>query len=149
MERRRCPTASGNVIIQLRRFRTMEVSSRSMASILFDESRHEWALADGSLLYVLGDPGGHSGPGRDLAWRHVSNYCRLLDELRAAFPDLIIENCTGGGGRIDLGMLRRTHTTWLSDNVNQRVRLGMFMAATSFLRRSSARTGWSSHPTIQ
>lgn len=84
-------------------------------------------------LRELGDPSGCSGPGRDLAWRHVTNYYRILDEVRAAFPDLIIENCAGGGGRIDLGTLRRTHTTWISDNVNQLVRLGMFMSATSFL----------------
>jgi alpha-galactosidase len=84
-------------------------------------------------LRELGDPSGRSGSGRDLAWRHVRNYYRLLDEVRAAFPDLIIENCAGGGGRIDLGTLRRTDTSWISDNVNQLVRLGMFMGATSFL----------------
>lgn len=84
-------------------------------------------------LRELGDPSGRSGPGRDLAWRHVASYYRLLDEVRAAFPDLIIEGCAGGGGRLDLGILRRTDTTWLSDNANQLVRLGMFMSGTSFL----------------
>lgn len=81
----------------------------------------------------LGDPTGESGPGRDLVWRHVNNYYRMLDELRTEFPDLIIENCAGGGGQIDLGTLRRTDTTWISDNVDQVVRLSMFMGATSFL----------------
>jgi alpha-galactosidase len=79
----------------------------------------------------LGDPTGESGPGRDLLWRHINNYYRILDELRAEFPNLIIENCAGGGGRIDLGLLRRTDTTWISDNVNQKARLSMFMGGTS------------------
>jgi hypothetical protein len=46
-------------------------------------------------------------------------YCRglyrLLDELRRAHPGLIIENSAAGGRRVDLGMLRRTHLNWLSD----------------------------------
>lgn len=81
----------------------------------------------------LGDPSGRSGPGRDLAWRHLTNYYAILDELRAAYPALIIEGCASGGGRVDLGMLRRTHTTWISDNINQLVRLAMFFDGTSFL----------------
>ena len=81
----------------------------------------------------LGDPTATTGSGRDLVWRHVTNHYRVLDELRAAFPNLIIENCAGGGARIDLGMLRRTDTTWVSDNVDQLSRLGMFMDGTSFL----------------
>ncbi len=82
---------------------------------------------------ALGDPSGASGPGRDLVWRHVTSYYRLLDEVRTAFPDLIIENCAGGGGRIDLGLLRRTDTVWISDNVDPLYRLSIFMGGTSFL----------------
>jgi alpha-galactosidase len=82
---------------------------------------------------ALADPSGVSGPGRDLVWRHVNAYHRILDEVRAAFPDLIIENCAGGGGRIDLGLLRRTHTTWISDNVDPLFRLSMFLGGTQFL----------------
>jgi alpha-galactosidase len=91
----------------------------------------------------LGDPTGDSGPGRDLVWRHVNTYYRILDEVRAEFPGLIIENCAGGGGRVDLGLLRRTDTTWISDNVNQKARLSMFMGALPSCHRSCARTGWS------
>ena len=49
---------------------------------------------------------------------HIEGYYRWLDELRAAYPDLIIENCASGGLRFDLGILAHTHTTWLSDVVN-------------------------------
>lgn len=40
---------------------------------------------------------------------------RLLDELRRRHPHLEIETCSGGGGRIDLGILDRTDRVWASD----------------------------------
>ncbi|WP_382308180.1 alpha-galactosidase [Herbiconiux sp. UC225_62] len=39
----------------------------------------------------------------------------LLDELRRRHPGLEIETCSGGGGRIDLGILERTDRVWASD----------------------------------
>ena len=39
----------------------------------------------------------------------------LLDDLRARYPHLEIESCSSGGGRIDLGILERTHRVWPSD----------------------------------
>jgi alpha-galactosidase len=39
----------------------------------------------------------------------------LLDELRRRHPALEIETCSGGGGRIDLGILDRTDRVWASD----------------------------------
>ncbi|GAB3152018.1 alpha-galactosidase [Microbacterium neimengense] len=40
---------------------------------------------------------------------------RLLDELRRRHPGLEIETCSGGGGRVDLGILERTDRVWASD----------------------------------
>jgi len=40
---------------------------------------------------------------------------RLLDELRARHPNVEIESCSGGGGRVDLGILERTDRVWTSD----------------------------------
>lgn len=40
----------------------------------------------------------------------------LLDRLRKAFPNLEIESCSSGGGRIDFGILERTQRVWLSDS---------------------------------
>ncbi len=39
----------------------------------------------------------------------------LLDDLRAAHPDVEFETCASGGGRIDFGILRRTSRAWTSD----------------------------------
>jgi alpha-galactosidase len=48
-------------------------------------------------------------------WRYYENWYRIIDNTRKRFPNLIIENCAGGGGRTDLGMTSRTHFTWISD----------------------------------
>ncbi|HHF2897436.1 TPA: glycoside hydrolase family 36 protein, partial [Vibrio alginolyticus] len=40
---------------------------------------------------------------------------RLLDELYAAHPEVEIESCSSGGGRIDFEILKRTHRFWASD----------------------------------
>ena len=48
---------------------------------------------------------------------HYLSYYAWLDEVRARHPDLIIENCSSGGLRFDLGIMAHTHTNWLSDVV--------------------------------
>lgn len=47
---------------------------------------------------------------------------RLLDALRSAHPDVEIESCASGGGRIDLGILRRVDRVWTSDTNDPLVR---------------------------
>jgi len=58
------------------------------------------------------DHGHQSGMG---LWAHMENYTALLDELRARYPHLIIENCSSGGMRLDLTMLSHTDVSFLSD----------------------------------
>jgi alpha-galactosidase len=48
--------------------------------------------------------------------RYTQNLYDILDRLRKKHPKLEIESCSGGGGRIDLGILRRVEQTWTSDN---------------------------------
>jgi alpha-galactosidase len=49
---------------------------------------------------------------------HVRGVYTIMDKLRADHPRLRIESCCGGGGRVDLGVLRRTDETWPSDNTD-------------------------------
>ncbi|MEJ7137204.1 alpha-galactosidase [Amphibiibacter pelophylacis] len=42
----------------------------------------------------------------------------LMARLRAAHPQVEIESCSGGGGRIDFGVLRHTHRVWTSDCID-------------------------------
>ncbi|QGG81130.1 hypothetical protein GH975_11370 [Litorivicinus lipolyticus] len=39
----------------------------------------------------------------------------LFERLRAAHPDVQIESCASGGGRMDLGVLRHCYRVWTSD----------------------------------
>jgi alpha-galactosidase len=63
----------------------------------------------------------------------------LFDRLRAAHPSVEIESCASGGGRIDAGILARTHRVWLSDSNDALERLRMQHDAALFL--PSAITG--------
>lgn len=48
-------------------------------------------------------------------WRYYETLYGIYDRLRARFPDVIFENCAGGGGRTDIGMVRRFSHTWVTD----------------------------------
>ncbi len=49
---------------------------------------------------------------------HVEGVYWLQEELRKAFPQLILEMCASGGGRYDGRILRHAHTNWMSDQAN-------------------------------
>lgn len=51
-----------------------------------------------------------------LSIRHFKEVYRIYSNLKARFPDVIFENCAGGGGRTDLGMMKAFNHTWVSDN---------------------------------
>lgn len=55
--------------------------------------------------------------------RYVLGLYKLLERLTTDFPDLIIEGCSGGGGRFDLGMLYYEPQIWTSDNTDAYERL--------------------------
>ncbi|MFJ6894204.1 alpha-galactosidase [Streptomyces hokutonensis] len=60
---------------------------------------------------------GRPGAGRvDLDAEHVAGYLRVLDHLRSAHPDVTVEGCAGGGGRIEHATIARTDVVWPSDN---------------------------------
>ncbi|MFC9290206.1 alpha-galactosidase [Streptomyces sp. NPDC057052] len=60
-----------------------------------------------------------AAPDGDRLWSaYVTNLYGVLDRLRADHPGLRIETCSGGGGRVDLGVLARTDQAWASDNTD-------------------------------
>lgn len=42
----------------------------------------------------------------------------FLERLQKRYPDMLIEGCSGGGGRFDAGMLYYTPQIWTSDNTD-------------------------------
>lgn len=72
------------------------------------------------------DAGPPGGPGRtDPSWAHTHALYDLIDRLRAAHPAVAFESCSGGGGRVDLGILSRTDQVWTSDNTDPLDRLAI------------------------
>jgi alpha-galactosidase len=55
----------------------------------------------------------------------IRNLYAVLAELRKKHPKVEIESCSGGGGRVDLGILRYTDEVWPSDNTDPYDRLSM------------------------
>jgi alpha-galactosidase len=52
----------------------------------------------------------------ETAHRHILGVYAFLEKLTREFPGLLIENCSGGGGRFDPGMCHYMPQTWTSDN---------------------------------
>ena len=55
--------------------------------------------------------------------RFVLGTYEIMDRLTKDFPDLLLENCSGGGGRFDPGMLYYSPQIWTSDNTDPIERL--------------------------
>lgn len=55
----------------------------------------------------------------------IRNLYSILSELRQKHPKIEIESCSGGGGRVDLGILRFADEVWPSDNTDPFDRLSM------------------------
>ena len=48
----------------------------------------------------------------------VRNVYGIMAQLRTKYPKLEIESCSGGGGRVDLGIMHLTDEVWPSDNTD-------------------------------
>jgi alpha-galactosidase len=48
----------------------------------------------------------------------VRNLYGILDELKKKHPKVELESCSGGGGRVDLGILQYADEVWPSDNTD-------------------------------
>jgi len=56
---------------------------------------------------------------------YIRNLYAILSDLRKKHPNVDIESCSGGGGRVDLGILHYTDEVWPSDNTDPFDRLSM------------------------
>jgi alpha-galactosidase len=62
---------------------------------------------------------------KQLYVKYVEGYYKVLREVRARHPKVEIESCSGGGGRVDLGVMRLTDEVWPSDNTDPFDRLSI------------------------
>ena len=96
--------------------------SANIAYVKWDMNRHLTEVGSAVL------PAGRQG---EAGHRHILGVYRLMDRLTAAFPDILFEGCSGGGGRFDAGMLYYTPQIWCSDDTDAAERL-IIQYGTSF-----------------
>ncbi len=63
--------------------------------------------------FTMADAG--TGVTECLSIRHHQAVYRMYENLKRRYPDVIFENCAGGGARTDLGMMKNFNHTWVSD----------------------------------
>ena len=73
-----------------------------------------------SLCDVYSAAAGYQGK---VLYDYVLGVYDFLDRLLKRYPNLLIEGCSGGGGRFDAGMLYYTPQIWCSDNTDALDRL--------------------------
>ena len=122
----RAPTLSRNqLILDLSRKEVQDYLIERMSAILSDApiSYVKWDL-NRSLCdkFSAALDAKHQG---EFAHRYVLGLYRVLETLTARFPALLIEGCSGGGGRFDAGMLYYTPQIWCSDNTDAISRLAI------------------------
>lgn len=82
------------------------LDSAPIAYVKWDMNR---SLAEFCSVFTL--------PGR-VAYNYTLGVYDFLDKLTRRYPHLLIEGCSGGGGRFDAGMLYYTPQIWCSDNTD-------------------------------
>ncbi|MGC3992559.1 MAG: alpha-galactosidase [Propionicimonas sp.] len=96
----------------------------------------EWLrslLADSRITYLkwdmnrpVTDGGRPDDPrGRQWAVQHAEGYHEVMRMLADEFPDVTVEACSGGGGRITLAVLADSDVVWPSDETGPRDRLAI------------------------
>ena len=87
---------------------------------------HEISFIKWDMNRPISEPGWPETPPerqREVWVRHVWGVYEILERLREKHPGVIFETCSGGGGRIDLGIFRFTDQAWVSDNTDPYDRL--------------------------
>lgn len=120
------PTRKGNEFRKILNLANEEVYQHLLKTFtkLFQENDIDFIKWDQN--NALSEPGWTDATPqiqREARIRHIKNVYRLVDELRLRFPKISFETCSGGGGRVDLGMLSRMDQAWPSDNTDPLDRL--------------------------
>ena len=68
----------------------------------------------------------------NLSYDYVLGVYDFMERLCSRYPDLLLEGCSGGGGRFDAGMLYYSPQIWCSDNTDAINRLSIQYGSSFF-----------------
>ena len=119
---------AGRPLLTARNQLVLDLARRPVADYLFETL--DCLLSSLPISYLKWDhnrdivtAGGVDG--RAVYHQQIVAAYALIDRLRQAHPDVEIEACAGGGGRIDAGLAARTHRFWTSDCIDAVSRVRM------------------------
>lgn len=104
------------------------LDSANIEYIKWDANRH---------LTEVGSATASADRQKEISHRYVLGMYRLHELLLERYPKLLIEGCSGGGGRFDAGMLYYVPQIWTSDDTDAIERLKI-QSGTSLLYPCSA-----------
>ena len=81
---------------------------------LIETARPDYLKWDNN-FWINCDRPGHGHGTKDGNFAHVRGLYAVLAALRERYPALSIENCAGGGNRLDPGLLQFTDIGWMDD----------------------------------
>jgi alpha-galactosidase len=81
---------------------------------MLDEVQPDYLKWDNN-MWVNCDRAGHGHGSTDGNFAHVTALYGVLDEVRQRYPDMLVENVSGGGNRLDLAMMRYSDVGWMDD----------------------------------
>ncbi len=73
----------------------------------------------------------------ELPHQYMCGVYAMMERLVTEYPEILLETCSGGGGRFDAGMLYYAPQIWASDNTDAKERLRIQYGASLFMPPSA------------
>ncbi len=126
-----CVHVEGREPMQGRTQYVLDVSREDVRDNIFNQmysvlSKHKIDYVKWDFNRNISDAGSAILPAdkkQEFFHRFILGTYDLMDRFTKAFPEILFENCSGGGGRFDPGMLYYSPQIWASDNTDPIERL--------------------------
>ena len=114
----------GKKPVRARNQLVLDFSSEEVVNTVYQKICH--VLDQGNIEYLkwdmnrsIADVYSCSGKAQGtVLYDYMLGLYNFLDKLCERYPNLLIEGCSGGGGRFDMGMMYYTPQIWCSDNTD-------------------------------
>lgn len=114
----------GNDEIQSRNQLVLDMTNPAVVNHIFDSlckvldgagfSYVKWDMN----RYICPYRSGYTARAGEVAYKYMLGVYSLMERLTKRYPEILFENCAGGGGRFDAGMMAYSPQIWASDNTD-------------------------------